>query len=179
MISPSMAVALLALAVACFALLGLIAIYGKLRQIEAGIGTDISGYSLAARRVAPEAVWPREGTEVSIVALLDENCVLCQEMWKTVAEFSSREESDGIRYIGLVPTGENLLFPAEGRLEISLDVSVRAELFEGYAPVLLVVDTEGNIQDRKFIYGDTDVVEILTSAHPHSRSKVSIGSVKP
>ena len=175
----SMAIALTAVTVALLALLGLIAVYGKLRQLEASIVVDISGYSESANRLAPVAVHPCGATELSIVAMLDQDCGLCKEVWNALCDFSLLPDAKTLRFIGLPAAMDTLQLPGSDRIELNTDPAVRADLFEGYTPVLLVIDRDGRIQDRKFIYSDTDVRLFLTEAVSNARSRDLLGALTP
>ncbi|RZT84856.1 hypothetical protein EV383_1712 [Pseudonocardia sediminis] len=162
--SLSLAVALLALLVALFALTALVAVYARVKALEAGRGTDLSGYAALVGRPAPAAVAPRAGERVAIVAVLDTSCASCLTLWATVNEVAAElaGTETAARYVGLVDRSTDLAGAATGpHAELLADVTVRADLFEGYAPTLLAVDASGTVSHRSFVYPDTDVRALL------------------
>lgn len=171
--SLPMAVALLALLVALFALTALVAVYARVKALEAGRGTDLSGYAALVGRPAPAAVAPRAGERVGIVAVLDTSCASCLTLWATVNEVASElaGSEPGARYVGLVDRASDLAGAATGpHAELLADVTVRADLFEGYAPTLLAVDASGTVSHRSFVYPDTDVRALLLDLVKGTRS---------
>ncbi|MDN5916345.1 MAG: hypothetical protein L0I76_14790 [Pseudonocardia sp.] len=171
--SLSLAVALLALLVALFAVTALIAVYARVKALEAGRGTDLSGYAALVGRPAPAAVAPREGERVAVVAVLDTSCASCLTLWATVNEVASElaVSEPGARYVGLVDRSSDLAGAATGpHAELLADVTARADLFEGYAPTLLAVDARGIVNHRSFVYPDTDVRALLLDLVKGTRS---------
>jgi hypothetical protein len=165
-VSVPLAVSLLALLIALFCLLALVGVYARLRTMEAARAVDLSGYATLVGRPAPPAVHARPGQRGAVVAVLDADCGSCREVWEAMR----RAAADGTpRYVGLVPPAASdlPLDPpppgpgAAGRAELLADPGVRADLFEGYAPTLLAVDTAGTVVRRSFVYPDTDLTALL------------------
>ncbi len=160
--SVSLAVALLALLVALFAVVALVAVYARVRVLESTRGGELSGYAALVGRAAPAVVCPRPGQQVSIVAVLDAGCALCRGVWDVLGAAAHDQADDlgagGSRFVGLVARSSDLpVGPAGGGAELIIDLTARADLFEGYSPTLLAVDGAGTIVHRSFIYPDTDV----------------------
>lgn len=173
--SLSLAVALLALLVALFAVTALVAVYARVKALEAGrgAGSALSGYAALVGRPAPAAVAPRAGERMSVVAVLDTSCASCLSLWDTVNELSVElaDSAQGVRYVGLVDRETDLAGAATGpHAELLADVTVRADLFEGYAPTLLAVDAGGTVSHRSFVYPDTDVRALLLDLVKGTRS---------
>lgn len=165
--SVALAVALLALLVALFCLLALVAVYARLRTLEAARAVDLSGYATIVGRTAPAAVRPGRGQRAAVVAVLDADCGTCHQVWDAMA----RAAEPGTRTVGLIPPGAADL-RAQGDAELLDDPAVRAELFEGYAPTLLAVDAAGTVVRRSFVYPDTDLTALLADlSHARSTAK--------
>lgn len=163
--TPSLAVALLALLVALFAVTALVAVYARVKALEAGTGpAALSGYAALVGRPAPPAVAPRAGERMSVVAVLDTSCATCLSLWDTLNDVAAElaDSAPGARYVGLVDHRTDLAGAATGpHAELLADTTVRADLFEGYAPTLLAVDAGGTVFHRSFVYPDTDVRALL------------------
>lgn len=154
--SVPLAVALLALLVALFALVALVAVYARVRALEAGRAAQVSGYASLLGRPAPDVVRPLPNQRRSVVGVLDSDCALCHTVWDGLR---TGDPIGAVRFVGLVDRqGE---FAVGGRAEMISDLAARTELFEGYAPALMVVDAAGAIVDRRFVYSDTDVAALL------------------
>ena len=165
--SVALAVALLALLVASFALVALVAVYARVRGLEAGRGAELSGYATLTGRPAPAAVRPRAGEGLAVVAVLDADCALCHALWDAMSEVGADggdEAGAATRFVGLVDREQDGAGLARGRsrhLDLLADVDARADLFEGYSPTLLAVDAAGTVTRRHFVYPDTDVRSLL------------------
>jgi hypothetical protein len=168
-VTLSVAVALVALLVALFALVALVGVYARVRALEAGHGAGLAGYTALVGRPAPQAVRPVARQRVSVVAVLDADCALCDVVWEALAAAAARTASGTARFVGLVDRPADLVF-ARGRspAELMADLTARADLYEGYSPTLLTVDAGGTIVHRSFVYPDTDVTALLRDlTDPH------------
>lgn len=154
-------VALLALLVALFALVALVAVYTRVRALEASRTAGLSGYPSLVGHHAPRLVRPCPGQRGGIVAVLDADCALCHDVWGALAAAADRDPS--ARYMALVDREIDL--PA-GCAELVVDATTRADMFEGYAPTLLVLDAVGVVIERAFVYADTDINAVLQNALP-------------
>ena len=186
----ALAVALLALLVAVFTLVALVAVYARVRQLEAGRAVELSGYASLIGRAAPAAVHPARPDELSVVAVLDVGCALCHAVWSEFGAIADELPGAPARLLGVLDkpsdgadnrpddraddtagngagdwvgdgVGDPAGFPAHPRVELLADTVVRADLFEGYSPTLLAVDGSGKISYRSFVYRDTDVRALL------------------
>jgi hypothetical protein len=169
-VSVALAVALLALLVSLFVLVALVAVYARVRALEAGRIAELSGYAPLVGRPAPAAVRPRSGQRAAVVAVLDADCGLCHNVWDAVATAGEQEEH--IRFVALVDRPDDFATHPGGRAEMLADVDARADLFEGYSPTLLAVDAAGVVTHRSFVYADTDLgalVRELTQTHDPGR----------
>jgi hypothetical protein len=153
--TPALAVALLALLVALFTLAALVAVYARLRGLEAGAGVGLSGYPTLVGRAAPDSVRPGPGDRCALVAVVDGDCSLCRTL---LAELAAIPAGCGVRVVALSDRAHDHALPAGSLL---VDVAARADLFEGYAPTVLMVDADGTVAARRFVYADTDVPALL------------------
>jgi hypothetical protein len=170
----ALAVALLALLVALFTLVALVAVYARVRQLEAGRAVELSWYASLIGQVAPPAVHPTAPDELAVVAVLDDACVLCRAVWSELGVIADELPDAPARLVGVVDrTVDSSGFPPHDRVELLADVAVRAELFEGYSPTLLTVDGAGQIGHRSFVYQDTDIhgllLDLVKAAAPQGR----------
>jgi hypothetical protein len=154
-------IALLALLAALFALVALVAVYARVRALEASRAAGLSGYPSLIGHHAPRLVRPCPGQRGGIVAVLDADCALCHDVWGALAAAAERDPS--ARYVALVDREIDL--PA-GCAELVVDATTRADMFEGYAPTLLVLDAVGVVIERAFVYADTDINAVLENALP-------------
>ena len=167
--SVALAVALLALLVSLFVLVALVAVYARVRALEAGRRAELSGYAPLVGRPAPAAVRPRSGQRAAVVAVLDADCALCHGVWDAITVAGEQEH---IRFVALVDRPDDFATHPGGRAELLADVDARADLFEGYSPTLLAVDAAGVVTHRSFVYADTDLgalVRDLTQTHDPGR----------
>lgn len=164
--------ALLALLVALFTLVALVAVYARLRQLEAG-RVQLSGYAALVGRAAPAAVSPRDGELVAVVAVLDADCALCRGVWSALCGAADELRDEPARFVAVVDRLEHG-FDQHPRCELRADVGARADLFEGYSPTLLAVDATGTVTHRSFVYPDTDVrallLDLTKAAGPQERT---------
>jgi hypothetical protein len=149
-------VALLALLFALFALWALVAVYARLRALEASTAVGLSGYPSLVGRHAPPLVRPCPGQRGGVVAVLDADCALCHDVCAAFAAAADRDPST--RFVAIVDREVGL---PSGCAELVVDATTRAELFEGYAPTLLVLDAAGVVLDRTFVYSDTDLGALI------------------
>jgi hypothetical protein len=151
-----LAVALLALLVALFCLVALVAVYARVRALEAGraVFADPSGYAPVVGRPAPAAVAPRAGERGAVVAVVDGDCALCHGVWDALGA----ADLPGLRRVAVADRADAF---AAGPAELLVDPAVRAALFEGYSPTVLVLDAAGAVAERRFVYADTDVPDLL------------------
>jgi len=168
-VSVALAVALLALLVSLFVLVALVAVYARVRALEAGRRAELSGYAPLVGRPAPAAVRPRSGQRAAVVAVLDADCALCHGVWDAITVAGEQEH---IRFVALVDRPDDFATHPGGRAELLADADARADLFEGYSPTLLAVDAAGVVTHRSFVYADTDLgalVRDLTQTHDPGR----------
>ena len=163
--SGPLAVALLALLVASFALVALVAVYARVRALEAARETGLSAYAAVVGRPAPPPVRPRPGQRAGVVAVLDADCALCHLVWDAVAQLLDTAVPDaGVRVVGLVDRPD--AFAPHAGAELLVDPAVRAELFEGYAPTVLQLDAAGTVVHRAFVDADTDLPGLVGAGSP-------------
>jgi hypothetical protein len=163
--SVALAVALLALLVAAFTLVALIAVYARVRGLEAASGdTGLSGYATLVGRPAPASVRPGPGEGCSLVAVLDGDCTLCATVFQALIAVNA---ADDVRVVALT---DRIHDPAAGTGILRVDVAARADLYEGYAPTVLAVDAGGTVVARRFVYADTDLPELLRELVARART---------
>jgi hypothetical protein len=151
----TLAVALLALLVASFGLVALVAVHARVRALEASAGVGTTGYPALVGRPAPASVRPRPHERCALVAVVDGECVLCRAV---LAELAAVSPESGVRVVALTDRADDLAMPAGS---VRVDPAARADLFEGYAPTVLAVDGAGTVVARRFVYPDTDVRALL------------------
>ena len=158
--SVQMAVALLALLVASFALVALVAVYARVRALEAARTIGLSGYAAVVGRPAPSPVRPGPGQRAGLVAVLDADCALCHLVWDALAKVGDA----GVRVVALVDRPD--AFTSHPGAELLSDPAVRAELFEGYAPTVLQLDAAGTVVNRAFVDADTELPAVFRIGSP-------------
>jgi hypothetical protein len=165
--SVALAVALLALLVAAFTLVALVAVYARVRGLEAASGdTGLSGYATLVGRPAPASVRPGPGEGCSLVAVLDGDCTLCATVFQALIAANA---ADDVRVVALTDRiHDPAAGPGTGILRV--DVAARADLYEGYAPTVLAVDAGGMVVARRFVYADTDLPELLRELVARART---------
>ncbi len=161
--SVALAVALLALLVALFTLVALVAVYARLRGLEAAGDVAVSGYPALVGRPAPVSVRPGPGDAAGLVAIVDGDCALCGTVLDALADVDA---AGGVRVVALTDRADDGNPPAFVRV----DVAARADLFEGYAPTVLAVDAAGTVVARRFVYADTDLPEALRELAARART---------
>ena len=161
--SVALAVALLALLVAVFTLVALVAVYVRVRGLEASGDAAVSGYPTLVGRPAPVSVRPGPGEAAGLVAIVDGDCTLCVAVIDALADVGA---AGGVRVMALTDRVGHGSAPAFVRV----DVAARADLFEGYAPTVLAVDAAGTVVARRFVYADTDLPEALRELAARART---------
>jgi hypothetical protein len=161
--SVALAVALLALLVALFTLAALVAMYARLRGLEAAGDVAVSGYPALVGRPAPVSVRPGPGDAAGLVAIVDGDCALCGAVLDALAAVDA---AGGVHVVALSDRAGHGSAPAFVRV----DVAARADLFEGYAPTVLAVDAAGTVVARRFVYADTDLPEALRELAARART---------
>ena len=161
--SLALAVALLALLVALFTLVALVAVYARLRGLEAAGDVAVSGYPALVGRPAPVSVRPGPGDAAGLVAIVDGDCALCGALLDALADVDA---AGGVQVVALSDRAGHGSAPAFLRV----DVAARADLFEGYAPTVLAVDAAGTVVARRFVYADTDLPEALRELVARART---------
>ena len=151
----ALAVALFALLVALFTLVAVVAVYARLRGLEAGAAVGLSGYPTLVGRPAPASVRPGPGERCALVAVVDGDCSLCHAVLTALVAIPP---GCGVRVVALTDRAHDHPLPAGALI---VDVAARAELFEGYAPTVLTVEADGTVAARRFVYADTDVPALL------------------
>ena len=161
--SLALAVALLALLVALFTLVALVAVYARLRGLEAAGDVAVSGYPALVARPAPVSARPGPGDAAGLVAIVDGDCALCGALLDALADVAA---AGGVQVVALSDRAGHGSAPAFLRV----DVAARADLFEGYAPTVLAVDAAGTVVGRRFVYADTDLPEALRELVARART---------
>ena len=161
--SLALAVALLALLIALFTLVALVAVYARLRGLEAAGDVAVSGYPALVGRPAPVSVRPGPGDVAGLVAIVDGDCALCGALLDALADVDA---AGGVQVVALSDRVGHGGAPAFLRV----DVAARADLFEGYAPTVLAVDAAGTVVARRFVYADTDLPEALRELVARART---------
>ncbi|MBG0831089.1 hypothetical protein HS041_25340 [Planomonospora sp. ID67723] len=168
--SPTLAVALLALLVGVFALLAVAAVYSRVRTLEQTALSSSSDRLADVSRVSPASLLPQAGQAFSLVVLMDAACGICHQTWEAV----SSTALPGVRLIGLLAEApSSASFTGDA---VMADPDLWSNLYEGYSPCLYVIAPSGDVVDRRFVYGDTDIPGLLrellsfTSAASKQRS---------
>jgi hypothetical protein len=161
--SVALAVALLALLVALFTLVALVAVYARLRGLEAAGDVAVSGYPALVGRPAPASARPGPADAAGLVAIVDGDCALCGALLDALADVDA---AGGVQVVALSDRAGHGSAP--GFLRV--DVAARADLFEGYAPTVLAVDAAGTVVGRRFVYADTDLPEALRELVARART---------
>jgi len=154
-ISVSTALALLALAVAVFALLAVGGVYGRLKQAERALA-DMTFGEIASSM--PEELRPRDGAAATVVLTLDGECPTCHQLAAAVDAAVSDGVMTGLRVVRMFATEES-----RGRhtpsdlVETYADPDLWTAVYEGYTPTVSIVDRNGRVVHRRFVYPDTDL----------------------
>ena len=96
--SVALAVALLALLVALFTLVALVAVYARLRGLEAAGDVAVSGYPALVGRPAPVSVRPGPDDAAGLVAIVDGDCALCGALLDALADVDA---AGGVHVVAL------------------------------------------------------------------------------
>jgi hypothetical protein len=167
--SVALAVALLALLVALFTLVALVAVYARVRGLEAAGEAAVTGYPTLVGRPAPASVRPDPDAQCGLVAILDGDCTLCAGVVEALAAVHA---AGGVHVVALTDRIDGV-GTRQGAGILRVDVTARADLFEGYAPTVLAVDTAGTVVARRFVYADTDLPELLRELVARARTPES------
>ena len=154
----TLAVALLALLVAAFALVALVAVHARVRGLEAGFATGPSGYPELVGRPAPPSVRPGPDERGALVAVVDGDCALCRTLLAALDDFTTTGAAARVRVLALTDRAHDHPLPSGA---VRVDAAARADLFEGYTPTVLAVDAVGTVVGRRFVYADTDLPAVL------------------
>ncbi|MFB9622064.1 hypothetical protein [Nonomuraea helvata] len=155
--SLPLAVSLLALLVSLFTLVAVGAVYARLRALEQNVlNPNTARLDNESTTVVP-ALRPQDGEVASVVLLMDSTCAVCHQAWTTLHESSW----PGVRVLGLVVEKEMAEAFTTG--QVLADAGQWRELYEGYAPCLFAIDPSGAVIARRFVYGDTDLPELMNS----------------
>jgi hypothetical protein len=161
--SVALAVALLALLVALFTLVALVAVYARLRGLEAAGDLVVSGYPALVGRPAPASVRPGPDDVCGLVAIVDGDCALCVAVVAALADVAA---AGGVRVVALTDRDGH----GDGPDFVRVDTAARADLFEGYAPTVLAVDAAGTVVARRFVYADTPLPDTLRELIARART---------
>jgi hypothetical protein len=167
--SVALAVALLALLVALFSLVALVAVYARVRGLETAGDAAVTGYPTLVGRPAPASVRPGPGAQCGLVAILDGDCTLCATVVEALA---SVQAAGAVHVVALTDRIAGAGTTSDAGI-LRVDVAARADLFEGYAPTVLAVDTTGTVVARRFVYADTDLTELLRELVARARTPES------
>ncbi|MFI6321043.1 hypothetical protein ACIBG8_26135 [Nonomuraea sp. NPDC050556] len=152
--SLATALALLALLVSVFAILAVGALYSRLRMMEHTVLRPGSTRLSDEPRAVPPALRPRQGQEAALVLLLDGACSVCHLLWDAARPIP------GTRVLALFAGAESAE-AFEGTTEKVVDPDLWSAIYEGYTPCVYMIDSAGQLTDRRFVYGDTDLSELF------------------
>ncbi|MBY8871116.1 hypothetical protein K7640_04560 [Micromonospora sp. PLK6-60] len=162
-VSLPVALALLAIVVAAFALLAVLAVYARLRQAERVIADLTFG---SDRRSLPESLRPGPGVPASVLLTLDGECPTCHEL----ARAAAASDWSGLRVVRLFSSAAARdRHAATPGLETVVDPDTWAAVYEGYTPTVTVVDAAGTTVHRRFVYADNDMTALLAEARDRGR----------
>ena len=150
------AVALLALAVAFFAVLAVAAVYARLRQVERAVGTSALG---PPAEPAPLRTGP--GRAGSLVLFFDGQCPVCGDLWRALRAAVRAGELAHLRPVVVAASGTADRYRGDALIDVCTDPDVWAALYEGYTPTVTLLDAAGTVVDRRFVYADTDHRAVL------------------
>jgi hypothetical protein len=144
------------------------AVYARLRQLEVQVSRPDGAVLADARVDVPESLRPRRDEAGVLALLLDDSCSLCHE----VREAAGRESGHtATRIVAVLPSpAAALSYRDSTSLEFSTDPEAWRALYEGYTPSLHLIDSQGRVADRRFIYADTDVAALLREIIPAGES---------
>ncbi|GAB3204816.1 hypothetical protein ACQEU5_03150 [Marinactinospora thermotolerans] len=160
------ALAAAAMLVAVFAVAVSTAVYIRLRQLSAIV---FAGQRARPPRY-PVRLRPGPGDGAALVALLDGTCPLCREVWEAVAAACEEGRSANVRIVFVFADAEAAgRYPDASFAETMAGADLWSEVYEGYTPVLALVDHEGALLDRRYVRPGAPppetVATLLTRAH--------------
>ncbi|MFI6318807.1 hypothetical protein ACIBG8_14865 [Nonomuraea sp. NPDC050556] len=150
-----LALSLLSLLVTLFALVAVAGVYSRVRILEQTALNPDAARLAAESRTVSSAYRPEAGQVAAVVLLMDGSCAVCHQAWTMAHE----REWPELKIVGLV-TDPQMAAAFTGGTVVA-DPGQWRELFEGYAPCMYAIDPKGAVLDRRFVYGDTDVPELL------------------
>lgn len=158
------AVALLALLISLFAVATCFAMYTRLRTLERTALTPGTAMLVSEERVVPRGLWPLPPHPRTLVLVLDGACSICRGLAETVAGTAFGTEPP--RVLAVFSTDAARESIAGLGLDSVADADLWTAVYEGYAPCVVVIGPDGRVQDRRFVYGDTDVPALLGELLP-------------
>jgi hypothetical protein len=159
---------LIALLVAIFAVLAVFAVYNRLRLVERMVLNPRAAMLADEERAAPAVVRPHDGERAALVLLVDPGCVTCDSV---MSEIVGHAPAD-VRLVAVFPTAG----PAPSSVDQVVDPDAWSALYEGYAPCLYVVEPDGRVAQRRFVYADTDLGALIGAILPASAPSGSINA---
>ncbi|MDX3104763.1 hypothetical protein ACIBO5_45415 [Nonomuraea angiospora] len=155
------ALALVSLLLSLFTLVAVGGVYARLRMLEQSV-LDPAGAQLADQsRKVPDELRPRGAATHALALLLDAGCGVCAGLWKEIAE----RPVPGTRVVGVFASQETAA-SFEGPMDKLAGPDLWTALYEGYAPCIYLITPAGEIADRRFVYGDTDIPALLKELLP-------------
>lgn len=180
-VTIEVAIALVALTLAVFALFACLGLFFQLRDLldrsrlqttEAGpdptmIGKRSGAWDRTLATIAPLSVRPYGNHALAFVAVLDSTCTDCILLWDML---SKQSPSEGPCF-GVVSGGDLSVFESSERSDSTLtsNPEVWTDLYDGFCPQLLLIDAQGIICGRWSIYDPDDVAPIIRSAVRQAR----------
>ncbi|WP_166353465.1 hypothetical protein [Phytoactinopolyspora limicola] len=162
------AIALLSLLVSVLALATAVAVYARLRLLERTALAPGAVAMTDEQILAPAQLWPGDAGRVSRVLLLDGTCPIC----RALAEAGAQHPVDTVRTVALFATAEAADTISDlTELEALVDPDAWAALSEGYSPCLFIVGDDGRVLERRFVYADTDMPEMLAELTPSNLTR--------
>ncbi len=155
--SLPLAVSLLSLLVSLFTLVAVGAVYSRLRTLEQTVLSPGTARLADESKAVIPALRPQDGQTAAVVLLMDSTCAVCHQAWTTLHESPWPD----LRIVGLV--AEAQMAEAFSGGHVLADAGQWRDLYEGYAPCLYAIDPAGAVIARRFVYGDTDLPELLTT----------------
>jgi hypothetical protein len=153
--SFELSVALLALIVAVFAVLAAYAVFLRLRSLERTALAPGATLMVPTSRPAPADLQRQRPV---LALLLNVTCPVCHALVEETARYVAVTPSVPVEVVAVLPPGA----PADaGPFEALVNADVWQYLDEGYAPCVYLIDRRGEIVDRRFVYGDTDIPAVL------------------
>ncbi|MEO3927140.1 hypothetical protein ABGB07_25215 [Micromonosporaceae bacterium B7E4] len=161
------AIALVALLLSAFAVLAVGAVYARLRLLERTALNPRTALLADEAEPAPAALWPTGEARHTLVLQLSDGCALCHLLWQVAARHLPGQDLGDVRVVGLFASAEAVTaFDDISGLTTIVDPDLWGALSEGYTPCVFLIDAEGRVTDRRFVYGDTDVPALLAGFVP-------------